>query len=52
MHCRMGVPDHVFSVYLVPRRTIAFERVLEEEGVLADVMLGKLTRLVLLFGNK
>ncbi|MEW5312696.1 MAG: hypothetical protein WDW38_004311 [Sanguina aurantia] len=38
---RVGVPEHAFSVHLVPRRTIAFERVLEEEGVLADVVLGE-----------
>lgn len=33
---------HEFSVYLVPRRTLVCEQVLEEEGVLGDITLGEL----------
>ncbi len=39
--CRGSSPgSHDFSLVFVPRRTIACERVLEEEGVLGDVTIG------------
>ncbi|PNW75167.1 hypothetical protein CHLRE_12g515550v5 [Chlamydomonas reinhardtii] len=38
---RTKADAHDFSVCFVPRRTIACERVLEEEGVLGDVAIGE-----------
>ena len=47
-----GGPDHIhgnakanqakdYSLFMIPRRTKVCERILEEEGVLADVQLGE-----------